>query len=162
MHKKIEKHQFEYFTSTNLNDFSAEEQQLISETINKANSAYAPYSNFNVSSGILLDDNTILSATNVENASYPVGICAERNVLSYCMSNFPKHIIKTIAVYAEKKIEKLILPITPCGMCRQALLEVENRQEKPIKLIMIGHNNQFLVVEKCVHLLPFAFDGSVL
>lgn len=162
MQKKIEKHQFEYFTSTNRNDFSDAEQRLIDETIQKAKSAYAPYSNFNVSSGILLDDDTILSATNVENASYPVGTCAERNVLSYCISNYPKNIIQTIAVYAEKKIEKLILPITPCGMCRQALLEAENRQEKPIKLIMIGHNNQFLIVEKCVHLLPFAFDGSVL
>ena len=162
MQKKTEKHQFEYFTSTDINYFSVIEQHLIEETIQKAKSAYAPYSNFNVSSGILLDDSTILSATNVENASYPIGTCAERNVLSYCMSNHPKNIIKTIAVYAEKEIEKLTTPITPCGMCRQALLEAENRQKKPIKLIMIGHNNQFLVVEKCAHLLPFAFDGSVL
>ena len=136
--------------------------QNIEKTISKAKDAYAPYSKFNVSAGILLENNEILLGTNVENASYPIGTCAERNVLSYCISNHPNTIIKTIAVYAEKEIEKLTLPITPCGMCRQALLEAENRQEKSIKLIMVGHNNQFLIVEKCVYLLPFAFDGSAL
>ena len=135
MQKKTNIHQFEYFTSSNLKDFSLDEQILIEKTISKAKDAYAPYSKFNVSAGILLENNEILLGTNVENASYPIGTCAERNVLSYCISNHPNTIIKTIAVYAEKEIEKLTLPITPCGMCRQALLEAENRQEKSIKLI---------------------------
>jgi len=162
MKKNIETHQFEYFKSFDINDFTPLEQQLISKTIAKAKNAYAPYSKFNVSSGILLSDNTILSATNVENASYPIGICAERNVLSYCISNYPNSIISSIAVYAEKSIGKLNQPITPCGMCRQALLEAENRQQTPIKLIMIGNDTNFLVVTKCAYLLPFAFDGSEL
>jgi len=162
MNKNKETHQFEYFKSSNINDFTANEQQLIKETVAKAKNAYAPYSNFNVSSGILLLDNTILSATNVENASYPVGTCAERNVLSFCLSNHPNTLITTIAVYAEKSVGTLNQPITPCGMCRQALIEAENRQGKPIRLIMIGNNNNFLVVNKCAYLLPFAFDGSEL
>ena len=162
MNKQKETHQFEYFRSSDINDFSKQEQLLIKETMAKAKNAYAPYSKFNVSSGILLSDDMILSATNVENASYPVGICAERNVLSYCMSNYPKSIITTIAVYAQKSIGELNQPITPCGMCRQALLEAENKQGKSIRLIMIGNNNNFLVVNKCQYLLPFAFDGSEL
>ena len=162
MQKKTESHQFEYFTTSEINNFTEQERDLITKTIGQAKNAYAPYSKFNVSAGVLLDNGSILTGTNVENASYPIGTCAERNVLSYCISNHPKNIITTIAVYAEKEIEKLTTPITPCGMCRQALLEAENRQEKPIKIIMIGHNNQFLIVEKCVHLLPFAFDSSVL
>jgi len=160
MLKKIEKHQFDYFTSSNITDFNDAEQKLIATTIKNVKNAYAPYSNFNVSSGILLNDNSILTGNNVENASYPVGICAERNVLSHCISNHPEKTLLVVAVYAEKKIEKLKTPITPCGICRQALIEAENRQNKPIKLIMIGHDNQFLIVEKCAHLLPFAFDGS--
>jgi cytidine deaminase len=155
-------HQFEYYKSSSLSDFTINEQLLIKDTIKKAKNAYAPYSNFNVSSGILLTDTTILSATNVENASYPIGTCAERNVLSYCISNYPKSIITTIAVYAEKSVAKLSGPITPCGMCRQALLEAEIRQGSAIKLIMIGNDTNFLIVTKCADLLPFAFDGSEL
>jgi len=162
MTKHSETFQFQYYTSNNLDDFSTEEQVLIANTIEKSKNAYAPYSKFNVSSGILLENGEMLSATNVENASYPVGTCAERNVLSYCLSNYPNKAIKAITIYAEKAIEKLTTPITPCGMCRQALVEAENIQESPIKVIMIGHNNNFLVVEKCVNLLPFAFDANVL
>lgn len=162
MEKKIESYQFEYYTSNKIEDFSELEQNLITETIEKAKNAYAPYSKFNVSAGVLLNNDAILTATNVENASYPIGVCAERNVMAFVMSNFPNEEISTVAVYAEKEIEKLKTPITPCGMCRQALLEAENKQNKSIKIIMIGNNNNFLIVEKCVHLLPFAFDGSEL
>ena len=104
----------------------------------------------------------MLFGTNIENASYPIGTCAERNVLANCISNCPKDIITTVTVYAEKVLAKLKTPITPCGMCRQALLEAENRQSAPIKIIMIGNDNNYLIVEKCAHLLPFAFDGSEL
>ena len=159
---KQHSNQIEYFTTKNINDFSEEEQLLIKETIIKAKNAYAPYSKFNVSAGVLFDKDKVITATNVENASYPIGTCAERNVLSYFLSNYPKSIIKSIAVFAEKEIGELNQPITPCGMCRQALLEAENRQGKAIKIIMIGNNSNFLVVNKCVHLLPFAFDNSVL
>ena len=162
MNKTKESCQFEYFKATGISNFTTKEQELINNTIAKAKQAYAPYSNFHVSSGILLEDETILSATNIENASYPIGICAERNVLSYCLSNHPKIIITTIAVYAEKPIGKLNQPITPCGMCRQALLEAENRQGKSIKLIMIGNSDNYLIINKCANLLPFAFDGSEL
>ena len=162
MNNKAEIHQFEYYKSSTVTDFTEQEQNLIKDTIKKAKNAYAPYSNFKVSSGILLTDNTILSATNIENASYPIGTCAERNVLSYCISNYPKSIITAIVVYAEKSVGKLNQPITPCGMCRQALLEAEIRQQSPIKLIMIGNDDNYLVVTKCAHLLPFAFDGSEL
>jgi cytidine deaminase len=154
--------QIAYYTTNQINDFSEKEQLLIKETIAKAKDAYAPYSKFNVSAGVLYDNKNIITATNVENASYPVGICAERNVLSYFLSNFPKSKINCIAVYAEKEIGTLNQPITPCGMCRQALLEAENRQKLSVKIIMIGNNSNFLVVDKCLHLLPFAFDDSVL
>lgn len=154
--------QLTYYTTNQINDFSESEQLLINETIAKAKNAYAPYSKFNVSAGVLFDGKEVITATNVENASYPVGICAERNVLSYFLSNYPQSKINCIAVYAEKEIGTLNQPITPCGMCRQALLEAENRQKSAIKIIMIGNNSNFLVVNKCVHLLPFAFDDSVL
>ena len=139
---KKEKHisQFEFYKSNDISDFNDLEQSLIQKTIAKAKDAYAPYSRFNVSAGLLLENESMLFGTNVENASYPVGICAERNVLANCMSNQSNENITTITVYAEKDIAKLKTPITPCGMCRQALLEAENRQSLAIKVIMIGND----------------------
>ncbi|MGV6861961.1 MAG: cytidine deaminase [Putridiphycobacter sp.] len=154
--------QFEYLTTNQIGDFTKEEQALIKATINKSKDAYAPYSKFNVSSGILFDKDQIICATNVENASYPIGTCAERNVLSFFISNYPTSKIEVIAVYAENNIGELNQPITPCGMCRQALLEAESRQKQNIKIIMIGNESNFLIVNKCSHLLPFAFDSEVL
>ena len=79
---KKEKHisQFEFYKSNDISDFNDLEQSLIQKTIAKAKDAYAPYSRFNVSAGLLLENESMLFGTNVENASYPVGICAERNV----------------------------------------------------------------------------------
>ncbi|HIP35598.1 MAG TPA: cytidine deaminase [Crocinitomix sp.] len=154
--------QVKYYITDTLISFSEEEQLLIKETIAKAKNAYAPYSKFNVSAGVLFNKKEIITATNIENASYPIGTCAERNVLSYFLSNYPQAKINTIAVYAENQSGKLKQPITPCGMCRQALLEAENIQSTNIKVIMIGNTSNFLVVNKCAHLLPFAFDDSVL
>jgi cytidine deaminase len=86
--------------------------------------AYAPYSNFKVGAAILAGGQ-IFSGCNVENASYPVGICAERAALSAAVSaGCPK--IDAIVITAEK-------PITPCGMCRQALAEFNS--ELPIVMI---------------------------
>jgi len=82
MNKKAETFQFEYYKSSTVTDFTELEQELIKDTIKKAKNAYAPYSNFNVSAGLLLIEKTILSAINVENTSYQIGTCTERNVLS--------------------------------------------------------------------------------
>jgi cytidine deaminase len=154
--------QFQYYTSNTINDFSKEEQKLIQETIKTAKNAYAPYSKFNVSAGVLFDNQNILTATNVENASYPIGICAERNVISYFISNYPNSKIKVLAIYAESEKIKLLKPITPCGMCRQAILEQEERQTDPIKIIMIGANETYVIVESSNNLLPLAFNSDVL
>lgn len=136
---------------------------MIQTTIKAAKSAYAPYSQFNVSAGVLLENGKIITGTNVENASYPVGICAERNVLSHVISNYPTVKIKALAVYAERQNGQAIPDIiTPCGMCRQALVETENRQNQDYKIILIGHGNQFIEVENAKCLLPLAFDKTQL
>jgi len=92
----------------------------------------------------------------MENASYSIGTCTDY------ISDYPKSIITTIAVYAEKPIGKLNQPITSCGMCRKALLEADNKQNRSIKIIMIGNDYNFFVINKCAHLLPFTFDGCEL
>lgn len=77
--------------------------------------AYAPYSGYKVGAAILSADGEIFAGANVENASYPAGICAERAALSAAVAA-GKRRFSAIAVYAGTGV-------TPCGICRQVLAE---------------------------------------
>jgi cytidine deaminase len=134
-------------------------KELIDTTILFSKNAYAPYSNFRVSAGLRLKNGTILCGANVENASYPVSICAERTLISNTIVNYSNTIIEEIVVYVDKDLNE---PVPPCGMCRQALLEAEQRQKSVIKLSMVAKNGKILTVASCSDLLPWSFDGSYL
>lgn len=151
--------QINYRETNLLGDFDQAHQTLIAETIAFAQNAYAPYSEFKVSAALILDNGKILKGTNVENASYPVGICAERTLVSHAVSNYPTNIIQTIAIYVDKDLPN---PVPPCGLCRQTLLEVEKRQKKSIKILLVGKNGTIIQFEKCSDLLPLAFNGDFL
>lgn len=148
---------YEETTINALDDIQLKE--LITETIDFAQNAYAPYSHFKVSAGLRLNDGTILKGTNVENASYPVSICAERTLLSHAVSNYPNQKINEIVVYVDKDLPT---PVPPCGLCRQTLSEVEQRQKSPIRILMVGKNGAILSVDSTVHLLPWSFNASYL
>jgi cytidine deaminase len=156
MQKKItiDYQEFNYDTLTDSNL-----KALIDETIQFADNAYAPYSKFHVSAGLRLDSGEIIKGANMENASYPVSICAERNLLSHTVSNYPKKIITSLVVYVDKDLK---VPVPPCGLCRQTLVEVEIRQKHPIQLIMVAKNGTIIKLNACKDLLPWAFDGSFL
>ncbi len=124
--------------------------------------AYAPYSNFKVAAVGLLSNGAIVSGTNQENASFPVGICAERVMLSAASSLHPGIPISAIAVSYSSSSVKDYVPITPCGICRQTLMEYQERFKQKIRLILSGQNGKVLVIENSAHLLPFAFESSSL
>ena len=88
--------------------------------------AYAPYSNFHVGAVAKLENGEIVAGTNQENASYPVGICAERVLLGSAATLHPDVAIESIAISYNSEKVKSDHPISPCGMCRQSLLEYEN------------------------------------
>lgn len=147
----------QYTEGDNFNDLSEEIQALIEETIKFASNAYAPYSNFHVSAGLVLDTGKVLKGTNVENASYPVGICAERTLLSHAVSNYPTNLIKTMVIYVDKAVGS---PVPPCGICRQTLLEVELRQKEAIKIVLVSKEGKYMTFDKAADLLPLYFDGE--
>ena len=91
--------------------------KLIEKAIKIMGTAYVPYSNFHVGAAILDNENNIHSGSNVENAAYPVGNCAEASAISVMIASGGKH-IKAIAVAGEGK-----LLCTPCGGCRQRIRE---------------------------------------
>ena len=148
-----------YKEGNDLNFFDESTKALINQTIAFSQNAYAPYSQFKVSAALLLESGKILKGSNVENASYPVSICAERTLVSHAVSNYPTEKIKTIAVYVDKETKT---PVPPCGLCRQTLLEVEQRQAKGIEIILISKSGTYVVFDRCADLLPLYFDGEML
>jgi cytidine deaminase len=124
--------------------------------------AYAPYSNFLVGAAILLEDGTIVTGSNQENASYPAGLCAERTALFYAGANYPGLKIKSIALTAGPKGDNNINPVPPCGSCRQAIAEYEQNQKTPISIYFMGTSGQVKKVESLLSLLPLAFNKAFL
>jgi len=120
--------------------------------------AYAPYSNFKVGAAAILADGTIVTGTNQENASYPVGICAERVLLSAVASQFANAGIITMAISYDNLNGESNRPISPCGICRQSLVEYEERTYQPIRIILSGLNGEVYIIEKANQLLPLTFS----
>jgi len=134
---------------------------LVEAAAKSCSNAYAPYSNFKVGCAVLLNNGQIITGANVENASYPVGICAERTALSHVISNFPEAQIERIAVsyLSEKELNQIIFP---CGMCRQFILECQTRNKKTIEIILHAPSNKCIIIENASDLIPFGFTGEIL
>ena len=141
----------------NMDELNEEDKQLLKEAQLATEKSYAPYSKFLVGAAARLSNNTILTGSNQENASFPVGICAERVLLSAISSLYPNTSIESIAVSYSNKTSQSDHPISPCGMCRQALLEFESRLKKPIRLVLGGMKGEIYVVKSVGQLLPLAF-----
>jgi cytidine deaminase len=146
---------------SNIGQLSTEEQNLIRKALDAAEFSYSPYSGFNVGAAILLENKEIITGNNQENAAYPDGLCAERVALFYANSRFPDVPITCIAIAAKTVSGITEGPVTPCGSCRQSLIETENRFSKPIRVIMMGKKKIFSV-DSVRDLLPLSFDSSFL
>jgi cytidine deaminase len=157
-----QKFEFEYDLLDDSNQLSQADQELLEAAKKATDTAYAPYSNFKVGAAARLSSNVIIIGSNQESTSFPVGICAERTLLNSVGSQFPHEIIQTIAISYEPLGKPSLEPISPCGMCRQSLLDYENRFQSPIKIIMAGMSGKVMVLNSATHLLPFGFDGSIL
>jgi len=159
---KERKFEFSFEVYDSIDELGAEDQQLLTEARNVTEQAYAPYSNFRVGAAAKLENGKIVTGTNQENASYPVGICAERVLLSTVSSLYPDVPVTTMAVSYQSNKIKSDHPISPCGMCRQALLEFEGRTSKLIRLILAGIKGKIYVIRSASQLLPLAFSSEEL
>ena len=133
-------------------ELSAEERKLTESALEATHRSYAPYSNFHVGAAVLLENNVIVTGTNQENVAYPSGLCAERTALFYANSQYPDVEVEAIAIVTSD-MESVI---SPCGACRQVMLETEKRFGKPIRILM-GGANEVYVAESVTDLLPLAF-----
>jgi cytidine deaminase len=157
---KQENYHFSYEVYDSITDLNEQDAWLLTEARKVTAAAYAPYSSFNVGAVARLANAEIVTGTNQENASYPVSICAERVLLGSVATLYPGIPIQTIAISYHNIHGASNHPISPCGMCRQSLVEYEERVKQPIRLILSGQDGRVIVVEKANSLLPLSF-GSV-
>ena len=143
-----------------VDQLSEEDAALLIEAQKAIAIAYAPYSKFRVGAAALLQNGKTLLGSNQENASYPVGMCAERVLLSTTSSLFPGIPIKAIAISYRNELGESIKPISPCGICRQTLVEYESMLKYPIRLILAGMEGKIVVLPNAGTLLPFGFSGK--
>jgi cytidine deaminase len=152
---------FSYLEYDRIGELEALYLRLIDEAKKAAEDAYAPYSGFRVGAAVLLESGKIIRGSNVENAAYPSGICAERTALSYSVSNFPGDRPSAIAIAAMNGNNFTIAPVSPCGNCRQMIIEEELRNNKQIKILLYG-KDRVLVIENAASLLPLQFNKETL
>lgn len=155
---------FSYRLLTDASGLEPAEAALLAAANEAQQLAYAPYSRFEVGAALLLDDGAIVKGGNQENASYPAGICAERTALSAASSLYPGVPISAVAI-AYRNLDRSDqgeMILSPCGICRQSLLEAFSRQEKKIKIIMSSPAGRIIVLDSVENLLPFSFSGSFL
>jgi len=144
--------QFNHWNELDKND------QLLVESANDAMSkAYAPYSKFNVGAVAILSNGELVKGNNQENIAYPSGLCAERVALFYAGANFPNESIKTLCIVAKGDLVPVETILSPCGSCRQVMVESEKRQGNSFRVILVSQNGAVVVFNSAVDLLPLAF-----
>lgn len=145
-----------------LEEFADDDRRLIDEAREAATRCYAPYSHFAVGAAVRLVDGTVVTGNNQENAAYPSGICAERTTLFWTNAQYPDVAVETLVIAARSESGELARPISPCGACRQVILEVEKRFKRPIRIILFGTNESYVVDDGVKALLPLCFDADFL
>lgn len=114
--------------------------------------SYSPYSHFAVGAVILTKDGKTFKGSNVENASYPLCMCAERNALyNACMNGYKKDDFVSLTLIADTDT-----PCTPCGACRQVISELFPANAPIIMANMKGEVLEMTISE----LLPLSFSSE--
>ena len=142
-----------------LDELAEADVQLIEQAKAMTSTSYSPYSHFCVGAALLMSDGQVFLGSNQENAVFPVGLCAERTAFVAASANAPAVAPVAIAIAARNAEGFVESPVTPCGSCRQALLEAEKRFNQPIRVLLYGSKGVY-VVPSMRALLPLTFDGS--
>lgn len=151
------------YIATTADQLPEADRRLIEEAKGMTCKSYAPYSRFHVGAAILLADGSIATGSNQENAAYPSGTCAERTACYHASATHPGVAMKKIAIAARNvagfrspaDAPFQPAPISPCGACRQALLEYEHLYGD-IEVILFGADDIY-IFPSVKSLLPFSF-----
>jgi cytidine deaminase len=153
---------FDLLVFDSLDELSQSEKELMQIAIEARGNAYAPYSQFMVGAAVHLANGEIVIGSNQENASFPSGLCAERVAVFQAGAKYPNVAIDSIAISVSSKTHKVDKPAAPCGNCRQAIAEYEQKQNTPISILMMGVSGKIFKCESLKDILPLAFGSSYL
>ena len=148
----------EYYDS--FSELSEENRALVEKAYQSAKDAYSPYSHFKVGVAILLGNGNIVTGNNQENAAYPSGLCAERTAAFYASSQFPDVPFRKIAITSISPNQQGTIPVSPCGSCRQSLLEYEQKFNQKIEVIVASENGKVYIFDSIAQLLPYSFGSA--
>ena len=155
----MEERKIEFTYSVLKNEELSDLDKLLRRVVIEASeSAYAPYSKLNVGAAVMIPSGGHVKGNNQENAAYPSGLCAERVALFSAMSTFPNTTIVSLGIIALKD-GNIQSSISPCGACRQVLLEAELRQEQDIRVVLFGQE-EAIIVPSAKDLLPLYFGKA--
>ena len=139
-----------------LDKLSKDEQKALRAALEAVKNSHSPYSNFKVGASLLLENGETIIGSNQENVAYPSGICAERSALFTYGSSSSKSPIEILAIVAFDKNNLQADTCSPCGSCRQVMVEYEKIQKQPYKVIFC-FDGTIEIVDSSVSLLPYAF-----
>lgn len=143
-------------------ELSKSDLELLQSAENASKNAYAPYSQFFVGAALRLAKGDVILGTNQENVAYPSGLCAERVALFSASTNYPNEPVDTMAITVNTAKTVLTEPLSPCGNCRQVIMEYQNKQKSPIRLILGGQGDTVWIFKDSAALLPFGFEAEYL
>lgn len=138
-------------------ELTASEQALVDMAIEATSRSYSKYSHFSVGAAVLLENGKTFRGCNQENAAFGVTICAERTALFTAGAEHPDVPVVAIAIAARTPDGQLMKsPVTPCGSCRQAMIETEQRSHRKLRILLTGADCIWAMDGIC-NLMPLSF-----
>lgn len=132
------------------------DRELVDKAIEATANSYAKYSHFHVGAAIRLADGRMMIGANQENAAFPSGLCAERTAIFAAQAQCPEFAITALAIAAKNENGLVPTPVSPCGACRQVILEIEDRYQSPVRILLYGTKGVY-VIQSVNDLLPLSF-----
>ena len=140
-----------------MSDLTDDERTLVEMAIEATSRSYAPYSHFHVGAALQLKNGKRFIGCNQENAAFPAGICAERAAIFAAGAQYPDQPIVMLAITARGKDGELIdEPASPCGTCRQVIIETETRFQQPVRILLYGRKRVY-IMDGIKELMPLSF-----
>lgn len=140
-----------------LEELSADEQKAVQLALEGTNRSYTPYSRFHVGAGVILNNGEEFIGCNQENAAFSAGLCAERTALYAAGAQYPQEPVKILAIAARGTDNELTEePVSPCGTCRQVIIETETRFKQQVIILLYGKRCIYRV-EGIRQLMPLSF-----
>lgn len=145
-----------------LDELVPNDRELLELAKKNVEKSHAPYSQFHVGAAVRLADGQMFGGANHENAAYPMCLCAERTALATAHSIAPQIRVESIAITASTPTRTIDEPISPCGACRQVILEFEDRFDSDMRIIMQGEEGPIYILNSGKDLMPLSFGRTQL